>query len=57
MDTQELVIAVMREVEREASKSRLSEKAREQTERPRKNLFASNIRLLPLPSIHFAPAS
>ena len=57
MDTQELVIAVMREVEREAAKSRLSEKARKQAERSRSNLFANSIQLLPLPSVHFAPVS
>ncbi len=57
MDSPELVAAVMREVEREASKSRLSEKAREQAERPRRSLFATSIRFLPLPSCHTAPAS
>ncbi len=57
MDSPELVAAVMREVEREASKSRLSEKAREQAERPRRSLFATSIRFLPLPSFHTAPVS
>ena len=57
MDSPELVAAVMREVEREASKSRLSEKAREQAERPRRSLFATSLRFLPFPSFHTAPAS
>ena len=57
MDSPELVAAVMREVEREASKSRLSEKAREQAERPRRSLFATSNRFLPLPSYHTAPAT
>ena len=57
MDSPELVVAVMQEVEREVSRSRLSEKAREQAQRPRSSLLASSIRLLPLPSCHTAPAS
>ncbi len=57
MDSPELVAAVMREVEREASKSRLSEKAREQAERPRRSLVATSIRFPPLPAFHTDPAS
>ncbi len=55
MDTPELVTAVMQEVAREASKSRLSEKARVLVERPRRSLFANSIRFLP--RYHTAPAS
>lgn len=55
MDTPELVVAVMQEVKREASKSRLSEKARELAERPRRSLFANSFRFLPLN--HTTPAS
>ena len=57
MDSPELVIAVMKEVKRQATKSRLSEKARKQAELPSRSLFASTIRFLPLPSFHTAPAS
>ena len=57
MDTPEHVAAVMKEVEREATKARLSEKAREQTQLPSRSLFANSIRSLPLPSFHTAPAS
>ncbi len=57
MDSPELVAAIMKEVERAASKSRRSEKAREQTQLPRRSLFAWNIRFLPIPSFHTAPAS
>ena len=55
MVNEELVIAVMREVEREAARSRRSEKALEQVERPRSGLFA-RIRYLPLPSFRTASA-
>ncbi len=57
MDSPELVIAVMQEVAREASKSRLSEKAREQVQRSRRSLFANSIRFLPLPPYRTAPVS
>ncbi len=57
MDSPELVIAVMKEVKRQATKSRLAEKAREQAEGPRRSLFATRIRFLPFPSFHTAPAS
>ena len=56
MDSPELVLAVMKEVEREASKSRISEKAREQAQRPRRSLIARSLRFLPFPSYHTAPA-
>ncbi len=57
MVSEELVIAVMREVKREASKSRRSEKALEQVERPRNGLLTRSIQFLPLPSIRTASAS
>ncbi|MCH7580110.1 MAG: hypothetical protein IIC91_15330 [Chloroflexi bacterium] len=57
MVSEELVIAVMREVEREAAKSRRSEKALEQAVRPRSGQFARSIRYLPLPSFKTASAS
>ncbi|MCH8161791.1 MAG: hypothetical protein IIB88_07840 [Chloroflexi bacterium] len=57
MVSEELVIAVMREVEREAAKSRRSEKALEQAVRPRSGQFARSIRYLPLPSFRTASAS
>ena len=57
MVSEELVIAVMREVEREAVKSRRSEKALEQAKRPRSGLFARSIRYLPLSSFRTASAS
>ncbi len=57
MDSPELVTAVMKEVEREATKSRLSEKAREQVQLPRRTLIAKSIGFLPLRSFHTAPAS
>ncbi len=56
MDSPELVAAVMKEVKREATKSRLSEKAREQAKLPRRSLLVNSIRFLPLPSFHTAPA-
>ena len=57
MVSEELVIAVMREVEREAAKSSRSEKAQQQAERPRSGLFARSIRYLPLPPFRTAAAS
>lgn len=57
MVSEELVIAVMREVEREAAKSRRSEKALEQAVRPRSGQFARSIRNLSLPSFRTASAS
>lgn len=55
MDTEELVIAVMREVEREAARSRRSEKALERATRPRNG--RRSIRYLPLPSFRATSAS
>ncbi len=57
MVSEELVFAVMREIKREAAKSRRSEKAQQQAERPRSGLFARSIRYLPLPSFRTASAS
>jgi len=57
MDTEELVFAVMKEVKRAAAKSRRSEKALKQVERPRSDLLARSIRYLPLPSCRTASAS
>ena len=57
MVSEELVIAVMREVEREATKSRRSEKAQQRTERPRSGLLARSVRYPPLPAFRTASAS
>ena len=57
MVSEELVHAVMREVEREATKSRRSEKAQERIERPRNGLFLRSVRYFSLPSFKTASAS
>ena len=56
MVSEELVYAVMKEVEREAARSRRSEKALEQTERPRNGPFARSVERLSLPSFRSASA-
>ncbi len=56
MLNEELAIATIKEVRRQAAKSRRSEKAQRQAERPRDNLFVRSIQYLPLPSFRTASA-
>ena len=57
MVSEELVIAAMMEVQREAAKSRRSEKAKQQAEHPRSGLFARSFRFLSPSSCKTALAS
>ncbi len=57
MLNEELAIATMKEVKRQAAKSHRSEKALEQSERPRRGLFTRSVRYLPLPSFRTASAT
>ncbi len=56
MLNEELAIATMKEVKRQAAKSHRSEKAQRQAERPRHSLVVRSIQHLPLPSVRTASA-
>ncbi len=56
MLNEELAIATMKEVRRQAAKSHRSEKAQRQAERPRHSLVVRSIQHLPLPSVRTASA-
>ncbi|MCH8161797.1 MAG: hypothetical protein IIB88_07870 [Chloroflexi bacterium] len=56
MLNEELAIATIKEVRRQAAQAHRSEKAQRQAKRPSGNLLVRSIRYLPLPSLRTAPA-
>lgn len=56
MLNEELAIATIKEVRRQAAQAHRSEKAQRQAKRPSGNLLVRSIQYLPLPSFRTAPA-